>query len=51
MKNREMNEISVPPTDKSGWQVVHFVQRTNNNGVGGVVSGGRFCFQCHPLSI
>ena len=36
MKNREMNKISVPPTDNSGWQVVHVVQRTNNK-------GGRWC--------
>ena len=38
MKNREMNKISVPPTDNSGWQVVHVVQRTNNK-------GGRWCSQ------
>ncbi len=37
MKNREMNKISVPPTDNSGWQVVQLVQRTNNN------KGGRWC--------
>ncbi len=35
MKNREMNEIFVPLTDKSGWQVVQVVQQTNNEGGSG----------------
>ena len=39
MKNREMNKISVPPTDNSGWQVVHLVQWMNNKGGSCVVRG------------
>ncbi len=46
---REINKISVPPTDYSGWQVVNLVQRTNNKGGSCVVRGGQVLLSVPPV--